>query len=157
LLRATLFKADLRRRFLPESTASDESGCRVANLVELIQHLTEVEQQLAFLLEDVSLAYPRERSQLRGVREKFHQVTQNLQKQSAQHGSVMMEESLRLQMAGLDPLCEVGSNNSPTNSSPSNGLPATSPPSNAQLSISPPSNSSASNIPPSATTAENPQ
>jgi hypothetical protein len=96
VLRATLFKADLVRRF---SKDEPSKGCDI-NAIELVGNFSEVDRQLTVLLRDLGQAYPKEKSQLNKASERFHQVVQGLEQQIQSNGIAAFQESLSAYLLG---------------------------------------------------------
>jgi hypothetical protein len=91
LLRATLFKADLFRRFSDNET-TDKCGF---SPLELVGHFEEVDRQFSALLIDIAQAYPKERTNLKKTGARFHQVFVSLQNDVQTMGAVNFQSNLQ--------------------------------------------------------------
>ncbi len=96
LLRATLFKADLVRRFSKDESSTE---CGI-NAIELVENFSEIDRQLTVLLVDLGQAYPKEKSQLNKARDHFHQMVDGLKKQIKTQGISAFQESLSVYLLG---------------------------------------------------------
>lgn len=104
LLRATLLKADLHRRFEAETASSD---CNI-DVIGLIDDLEVVDGQLVSLFTDLGLAFPRERPQLRRIKEELHESVVSLRNQIQRQGKSDFKRSVQSYLILLESQrCEV--------------------------------------------------